>query len=775
MKKMFACLCVCFSLILGLSANATDDSTAQVRVFISDTVNLIFVQDSILSLGGNIQDYTPERAFIVLINRDALAGLSSIAGVKEVREITPEPPQPLLLGIPGLGDVPPTPEDQELINQYYRPVESIEPSNLAQERALLAGTVGRPPAVDNSASIFFPPIDTQGGQKSCTAWATCYYYNTYTQSKDETVDVTGGVSDTIASGYIGSPAFLYNLMNNGIDQGANTSAVVARLNEVGCASWKTMPYNQYDYTSWPSKDAWVDALKFRTKSSGFIPLWRSDHSSQGIELLRQVLANGEVAVTRTNVYGNWHPFFLDNQNRGIQNSVLFSHSGETYNGSHALTFVGYNDNRQYNDHGTIKRGAFLVANSWGSWWGTKNTTNKNGFMWVAYDYILNNQYVFGEAYINQDRPNYRPQLFVQGSLLHTQRGYDSFTGGIGSPNQPNFISYYAIRNNGDINHIISPGDGGHVAVDLTDGISPSSSCSEFSLFGKMAVDARAASKGILNYANFFQDFDKDGIYTLKPSLEYAVEIPPGSAGFATAKISPVKSVNIDGPAVATGNGRYTFTATVAPNTATGPIVYRWNTTDQSEIIHTSLGLQDSVSFAWSSTGPKQISVTTENIMEHQSHCTANKTLVSDVQQLHVRPQGIVCPDGQFGFKITLSGTSARSIYNIYSTDSLFPFHPWIAIATLQGRDGSTDWLDCRRPFPDVAFYTAALQGDLNLGGPGGADNIIDKNDLNLILAARNTRATGPNDPRDLDGDGMITALDARKLTLLCTRPGCATQ
>jgi len=27
---------------------------------------------------------------------------------------------------------------------------------------------------------------------------------------------------------------------------------------------------------------------------------------------------------------------------------------------------------------------------------------------------------------------------------------------------------------------------------------------------------------------------------------------------------------------------------------------------------------------------------------------------------------------------------------------------------------------------------------------------------------------------DLDGDGMITALDARKLTLLCTRPRCAT-
>jgi len=50
---------------------------------------------------------------------------------------------------------------------------------------------------------------------------------------------------------------------------------------------------------------------------------------------------------------------------------------------------------------------------------------------------------------------------------------------------------------------------------------------------------------------------------------------------------------------------------------------------------------------------------------------------------------------------------------------------------------------------------------------------VDRDDLNIILAARNTPASGPDDPRDLDGDGMITALDARKLVTLCTRPRCA--
>jgi hypothetical protein len=55
------------------------------------------------------------------------------------------------------------------------------------------------------------------------------------------------------------------------------------------------------------------------------------------------------------------------------------------------------------------------------------------------------------------------------------------------------------------------------------------------------------------------------------------------------------------------------------------------------------------------------------------------------------------------------------------------------------------------------------------------DGVIDQLDLNIINQASVTRApaTGPNDPRDLDQDGFITVLDARKLALQCTFPGCA--
>ena len=55
------------------------------------------------------------------------------------------------------------------------------------------------------------------------------------------------------------------------------------------------------------------------------------------------------------------------------------------------------------------------------------------------------------------------------------------------------------------------------------------------------------------------------------------------------------------------------------------------------------------------------------------------------------------------------------------------------------------------------------------------DNVVDTTDIMKIFARRNTQANGPDDPADLNGDGVINVLDARGCVLQCTFTNCAVQ
>jgi hypothetical protein len=109
--------------------------------------------------------------------------------------------------------------------------------------------------------------------------------------------------------------------------------------------------------------------------------------------------------------------------------------------------------------------------------------------------------------------------------------------------------------------------------------------------------------------------------------------------------------------------------------------------------------------------------------------------------------------------------------------SNYPFALIVGLPDVDG-DGKADQDDnCPNTYnPDQADSDKNGIGDACEIIPGDLDNDgdVDQNDLNILLSYRNKPASAC--PKcDLDGDGMITVLDARKLVLLCTRPRCATE
>ena len=72
------------------------------------------------------------------------------------------------------------------------------------------------------------------------------------------------------------------------------------------------------------------------------------------------------------------------------------------------------------------------------------------------------------------------------------------------------------------------------------------------------------------------------------------------------------SVTISGDTSGPVNGNQSFIATVSPITATQPVTYVWDATNQTPITHTAKGISDTVSFNWSGTGAQVITVTVNN-------------------------------------------------------------------------------------------------------------------------------------------------------------------
>jgi hypothetical protein len=406
-----------------------------------------------------------------------------------------------------------------------------------------AGGAGRSAVVDHSTEMFFPPIGGPQQLGDCTCWSSCYYYNTYTQARDEGLDASTGDPNVLCS-----QRFLFALIAEGAGGAECTANAMARLADVGCATAAKHPVSTH-CAVWPTEDAWIAALRNRP---GKLHKIRVDNPA-GLETVKQHIADGGCAVTRALFHRNYVDYGDSAGGPGIDNHVLYAGVGPNHL-RHSLCICGYDDTLSYVDDrdGETYSGAFLIANSEGPDWGWHNSTGAGtkGFLWVAYNLFLeggfglydhdDNPYTdpcydnpdYPEVYFHDDRPHYRPVLIAVAGINHPSRNLLTFTGGVGPADAPLFMGPEAITwtDHGEI----AINDSRRVAVDLTDGAGLIAPGTSQAVFVSLTVDDAASAPATITSVDFYCDFDGDGRYTAVP---VAMASPTRVAAGTTVSVS----------------------------------------------------------------------------------------------------------------------------------------------------------------------------------------------------------------------------------------------
>ncbi len=219
-----------------------------------------------------------------------------------------------------------------------------------------------PTAVDLSEK--FPTPGSQGMQSSCTAWATAYALKTYLEKVDFGWDQNQKEHQF-------SPAYVYNQINDGVDEGAAISDAMDLIVKQGVCTLATMSYDYKDYKTQPNSAQKAEAAKFKSASWGTV-------SAGNIEEFKTQLASGNAIVAGIPVYDDF-------DNLSKSNSIYDNTSGEK-SGAHAICFVGYDDNKQ----------AFKLINSWGKNWGI------DGYGYMSYQLVTDLKI---RGYVMQDIKN----------------------------------------------------------------------------------------------------------------------------------------------------------------------------------------------------------------------------------------------------------------------------------------------------------------------------------------------------------------------------------
>ncbi len=292
---------------------------------------------------------------------------------------------------------------------------------------LLAGDL--PVSVDNSLLRHFPPIRSQGSLGACVAFATTYTQLSHMTAFQRNLDIRSPSDNT--NKY--SPKWTYNLVNGGTDSGSSFTGSYALIEKHGAATWAEFPYDS-SYLGWClDPGAWKNALGARTKAIQYVYDVDTDI---GLDLVKELLTDGYVVVFGTYITSWVFGTVRDDASTSDDDAAVgkaIAYWLDGVQGSHAMTIVGYNDAiwTDINSNGVVdagEKGAFRIANSWGSGW------REGGFTWLAYDALRYPSAVVGGpsvgrvaafqsdmVFVLTARNSYAPLMIGEFTINHAKR------------------------------------------------------------------------------------------------------------------------------------------------------------------------------------------------------------------------------------------------------------------------------------------------------------------------------------------------------------------
>lgn len=479
--------------------------------------------------------------------------------------------------------------------------------------AVKAKTLPLPSHVDNSTLPSFPPIGDQGPEGSCVAWATTYYQATHE------IGFLDGKNNKTSFTNVLSPKWTYNLLNQGQDGGLIITDPYSLLSQNGAVSIANFPYDA-NYLGWDlNAQDWISAISNRTGTAQMIGMLNIQGSA-ALPTIKQLLNNGHVVTFGTYI-DSW-VFTSVGQDPSAPSPYAGQYAASWMNGTsggHCMTIVGYDDTVwiDVNGNGVVdsgEKGAFLVANSWGTNWGN------NGFVWISYDAFLqtsavpngpnNGRVPAGDALdsnvvsVLPISANYSPSLVGQFSISQSQRDQFTISEGVSDTTQTSpaqTVGCFGLTNQGGPLNFngtsSSTPQTATFAVDLTGFISSTPAAQRFYL---LVGDTVAGSPTTIStYA----------LLDLVHNKQVACSQVPLSCD--NSNISPYVDYNFSGnilpnpPVVA-------ITSPVNNANLTGTVEVTMNATSNIGIAKVALYI-DSVLYATDTTSPYIISVDTTKL------------------------------------------------------------------------------------------------------------------------------------------------------------------